>query len=199
MGFIKQSFPDNKASLTVAFEGPRPGPGYTPTDSIQEALEYFNLYVRDHTIYERTAETEVLATIGATSQEELTEIRETLDNLLSGFDDETATEYKVLFKNWEPDIQVTQGERYKYNNALYRVLQSHTTQRGWEPEIATSLFAVILTSQEPETYNEWVQPDSTNPYMMGDRVIFLGKIYESIIDNNIWSPIAYPAGWMELE
>jgi len=199
MGFIKQSFPDNKASLIVAFEGNKPGIGYTPTDSVQEALEYFNLYVRDHTIYERTGESEVLAKLGANSQEELTEIRETLDNLLNEFDDETASEYKVLFKNWEPDIQVTQGERYKYNNVLYKVLQSHTTQRGWEPEIATSLFAVILTSQEPETYNEWVQPDSTNPYMMGDRVIFLGKIYESIINNNIWSPIAYPAGWMELE
>jgi hypothetical protein len=25
-----------------------------------------------------------------------------------------------------------------------------------------------------------------------------GKVYESLIDNNIWSPEAYPAGWSEV-
>jgi hypothetical protein len=34
--------------------------------------------------------------------------------------------------------------------------------------------------------------------MRGDRVSFDGKIYESAIDNNIWSPAAYPAGWQEI-
>ena len=45
------------------------------------------------------------------------------------------------------------------------------------------------------TPSEWVQPDSTNPYMKGDKVIFNGQIYASVIDNNVWSPSAYPAGW----
>jgi len=42
---------------------------------------------------------------------------------------------------------------------------------------------------------EWEQPDSTNPYQIGDRVMFEGQIYESVISNNIWSPTQYPAGW----
>lgn len=42
---------------------------------------------------------------------------------------------------------------------------------------------------------EWTQPDSTNPYMMGDKVTFNGSVYESLIDNNIWSPTDYPQGW----
>jgi len=34
--------------------------------------------------------------------------------------------------------------------------------------------------------------------MTGDKVMFDGKVYESVIDNNIWSPIAYPSGWREV-
>lgn len=46
-------------------------------------------------------------------------------------------------------------------------------------------------------YWEWKQPDSTNPYMKGDKVTYNGKTYESVIDNNVWSPDTYPAGWKE--
>ena len=45
---------------------------------------------------------------------------------------------------------------------------------------------------------EWEQPDSTNPYMTGDKVRFEGKVYQSLIDNNVWSPTAYPQGWEEV-
>jgi hypothetical protein len=31
--------------------------------------------------------------------------------------------------------------------------------------------------------------------MVGDKVMFNGQVYESVINNNIWSPAAYPAGW----
>ena len=34
--------------------------------------------------------------------------------------------------------------------------------------------------------------------MKGDKVIFNGKVYESLIDNNVYSPEAYPAGWKEI-
>ena len=42
---------------------------------------------------------------------------------------------------------------------------------------------------------EWGQPDSTNAYSIGDKVLFEGATYESLIDNNVWSPADYPAGW----
>lgn len=54
---------------------------------------------------------------------------------------------------------------------------------------------------EPEPagdYAVWEQPDASNPYMIGDRVHFPtidDPVYESTIDNNVWSPEAYPAGW----
>lgn len=32
-------------------------------------------------------------------------------------------------------------------------------------------------------------------YQTGDRVTYNGQIYESTIDNNVWSPDTYPQGW----
>lgn len=34
--------------------------------------------------------------------------------------------------------------------------------------------------------------------MTGDKVTYNGKVYMSLIDNNVWSPDAYPAGWQEV-
>ena len=50
-----------------------------------------------------------------------------------------------------------------------------------------------------ETYPEWVQPlGAHDAYKTGDRVTFDGKVYESTIDGNVWSPAVYPAGWKEV-
>ena len=61
------------------------------------------------------------------------------------------------------------------------------------------LYAKVLADPTGETINEWIQPDSTNGYMKGDKVKFEGNVYESLIDNNIWSPSAYPTGWQEIK
>ena len=48
---------------------------------------------------------------------------------------------------------------------------------------------------DPSVIPEWEQPDSTNPYMKGDKVRYKGVVYVSVIDNNVWSPEDYPTGW----
>lgn len=49
-----------------------------------------------------------------------------------------------------------------------------------------------------EEIPEWSQPDSVNPFMKGDKVRYNGKIYESVIDNNVWSPDAGETIWKEV-
>lgn len=53
------------------------------------------------------------------------------------------------------------------------------------------------TTEEPveESPAEWEQ----KTYMTGDKVTFNGHVYKSLIDNNVWSPEAYPTGWTEVE
>ena len=109
--------------------------------------------------------------------------------------DEDALEAIDLFPKWDPNhTQYLIDDKVKYNSILYRCLQSHIPQEGWDPVSASSLWAKVLIP-DPNVVPEWEQPDSTNPYQIGDRVMFEGQIYESVISNNIWSPTQYPAGW----
>ena len=49
-------------------------------------------------------------------------------------------------------------------------------------------------------YPEWVQPlGSSDAYNTGDIVSYDGKLYQSTIDANVWSPDAYQAGWTEVQ
>lgn len=125
-------------------------------------------------------------------------IRAILDQYTSEMTDDEAIEKAVLFPEWSGEgVRYAAGDRVTYGDKLYKVLQNHVSQSDWAPDAAVSLFAEVL-NPDPGFIPDWVQPDSTNPYMKGDKVRFEGRIYESLIDNNIWSPAAYPAGWKEI-
>lgn len=112
--------------------------------------------------------------------------------------DEDALEAKELYPIWSgKNVEYKVDDRVRYENTLYKVLQNHVSQENWSPTYATSLFAKVLIP-DPEVIPEWEQPDSTNAYQIGDKVMFEGKVYENLISNNIWSPAAYPAGWREV-
>lgn len=101
-------------------------------------------------------------------------------------------------QTWEVGAEYAVGDMREYNDKPYRCLQSHTSQETWNPEDAPSLWARILSGQDGEI-GVWEQPDSTNPYMKGDRVHYptvLDPVYESDIDNNVWPPDQY--GWHQL-
>lgn len=118
--------------------------------------------------------------------------------MLTAVDDSVAEKIPEMFLAWDGNSKAyKKDDRVTYNGTLYKVLQDHTSQSTWTPEGAPSFFAKVLTSTTGEP-QEWEQPDSTNPYMKGDKVIYNGKTYESLIDNNVWSPDAYPAGWQEV-
>lgn len=108
--------------------------------------------------------------------------------------DEQALSVPVLYPAWRSGVAYVTGQRVLHNAVLYKVLQDHTSQETWTPEAAPSLFAKVLIPDET-VIPEWVQPDSTNPYMKGDKVLHNGKTWTSDIDNNVWEPGVY--GWEE--
>lgn len=133
------------------------------------------------------------------ADDDLVETKNTYQTKLRSISDGAALKMPDVFPHWSGNSkEYVVGDKVLYNNVLYKVLQNHTSQGNWTPEAAPSLFAKVLTSTTGEIL-EWEQPSSTNPYMKGDKVKFKGKIYESIIDNNVWSPEAYPQGWKEVE
>lgn len=86
------------------------------------------------------------------------------------------------------------GENAVGDPQLYQVLQDHTSAAQWTPDTATSLYKAIGITKDG--YPEWVQPlGSTDAYNIGDIVSYNGMLYRSVIDDNVWTPDAYPAGW----
>lgn len=109
-------------------------------------------------------------------------------------DDNTALRMLEFYPEWSANTAYPAGHKVQRGCKLWRCLQAHTSQDGWEPENAPSLWAKVLIPN-PDVIPEWEQPDSTNPYMAGDKVAHSGKTWESTIDNNVWEPGVY--GWTE--
>ena len=104
--------------------------------------------------------------------------------------DEQALEVQSLYPDWEEIEEGTTlsvGMRVNYQEILYKVLQQHKKQSTWNPVDAPSLFAKVLIP-DPSVIPEWEQPDSTNPYMKGDKVTHNGQTWESLVDGNVWEP-----------
>lgn len=97
-----------------------------------------------------------------------------------------------LYPTWKEGKNYVAGERVLYNEVLYKVLQDHTSQADWMPDAASSLFAKVLIP-DANVVPEWEQPDSTNPYMKGDKVKYNGQTYICTSDANVYAPDVY--GW----
>ena len=110
--------------------------------------------------------------------------------------EEEAVAATCLYPKWNGNgVAYVKGQRVQYDGVLYTVLQNHTSQAGWKPTDAPSLFAKVLIP-DPAVIPEWEQPESTNPYAKGDKVTHNGKTWVSDIDGNVWEPGVY--GWTEV-
>ena len=122
--------------------------------------------------------------------------REIIKKAAKSLSDEDALSAPMLFERWDGNgVSYSTGTRLYHEGVLYKVLQDHTSQGSWNPLDAPSLFAKVLIP-DPQVIYDWEQPDSTNPYMTGDKVRHNEKIWISIIDNNVWEPGVY--GWEEV-
>lgn len=134
-----------------------------------------------------------------TPQEKARRLRPVIESLATTQTDEAALESVELFPLWAVGAEYAVGDRVRDTDdgALYKCLQSHTSQADWTPSVAVSLWAKVLAGQGGTDIGEWVQPDSTNPYMAGDMATYNGHTYRSTIDNNVWAPDVY--GWELVE
>lgn len=109
-------------------------------------------------------------------------------------DDTTSLDFVTLFPVWVTDIYCNAGDRLQYDGKLYRVVQAHTTQEGWEPPNVPALFTEIA---KPGEIPVWKQPTGAqDAYNLDDLVYYPdenGDIWRSIIDGNVWAPGVY--GW----
>lgn len=121
-------------------------------------------------------------------------LREMLHKASASLPDEDALEAVELFPLWATGIAYEADQRIRYGEKLYRCVQAHTSQEGWEPPAVPALFTEVA---KPGEIPVWRQPTGAqDAYMIGDKVHYPtadDPVYVSVVDNNVWEPGVY--GW----
>ena len=126
---------------------------------------------------------QILANVNATRK--LIRVDELSEDELLGMID--------LYESYQVDKLYKVDDIFKYEGKLYKVIQEHTSLENWVP---SELPALYLSMMPENVIPEWKQPaGGHNAYNTGDKVIFDGDVYESLIDGNTWSPVDYPSSW----
>lgn len=121
------------------------------------------------------------------------QLRSLIEQLATTLDDAAALTGVELFPAWATDTAYAVGDRVQYNGVLYKCVQAHTSQAGWEPNMVPALWTVVSI----EEYPEWVQPTGAqDAYELGAKVTHNGKRWVSTIAANVYEPSVY--GWDEV-
>ena len=96
-------------------------------------------------------------------------------------DDNTALRMTEFYPEWASGQSYTAEYKAQRNGKLWRCIQAHTSQTGWEPENAASLWTEICEShagtlEDPIPYSGNMALESGKYYMQD------GKIYRCIRD-----------------
>lgn len=119
--------------------------------------------------------------------------RALINSIIENLEDAEALAVLELFVPWEENKLYNINDKIKYNDSLYKCIQSHTSQASWSPEITPALWTKISIEEWPE----WVQPTgASDAYMLGDKVAHNEKHWRSAYDNNVWEPGVF--GWEEV-
>lgn len=134
------------------------------------------------------------------TREHAYKLRDLLHKASASLSDEDALEAAELFAVWASGTEYVAEQRIRYGGKLYRCVQAHTSQAGWEPDKTQALWTEVAM---PGEIPVWKQPTGAqDAYNKGDRVWYPAKfttVYVSLIDANVYSPEAYPVGWKVAE
>ena len=70
-------------------------------------------------------------------------LRPIIEQAVQSLDDNTGLEAVTLYPEWAAGIDCAQGYKVQRGGLLWRCIQAHTAQIGWEPENAASLWEQI--------------------------------------------------------
>lgn len=132
------------------------------------------------------------------------QFRRAMQLFAASLPEEQAMEIACVYSPWKPGKAYATGEYLTYgvnsvgDPQLYKVVQSHTSQSDWLPDVTASLYSPI--GLDESGYPVWSQPTGAHDaYNIGDIVNYNGVLYESLMDGNTYSPEAYPAGWKQVD
>ena len=106
---------------------------------------------------------------------EALKLRQHIETAVQSLTDSEALEALVLHPEWASDTDYTAGYKVQRSGRLWRCLQAHTSQAGWEPENAASLWTEICEShagtlEDPIPYNGNMALESGKYYSQNSKI-----------------------------
>ena len=110
-------------------------------------------------------------------------------------DDNTALRMRDFYPEWTPNTAYSVGFKVQYKGKLWRVMQAHTSQNGWEPANAPALWEQINETHtgeltDPIPYNGNMRLEN-GKYYIQDNVIYLCN-RDTV--NPVYNPLAELVG-----
>lgn len=141
---------------------------------------YENGIIREMTAEEEAEYAEMAAREAAEAKHRPISESEVLSMLITAqintlsVDDATAVRMTAFYPEWAKDTAYTVGYKVQYLGKLYKVIQAHTSQETWTPDITASLYERIDEVHDGTKYDPI-------PYE-GNMALVSGKYY---IENNV--------------
>ncbi len=120
--------------------------------------------------------------------------RKVIETAVGSLSDSDALKAVPLFPKWKPKMELKEGARVYYGDKLYRVKdgKGHTTQAGWTPDVATSMFEEVNetatgTVDNPIPYDGNMVLEAGKHYVQNEVVYLctrdtINAVYHSLVD-----------------
>ena len=126
---------------------------------------------------------------------------------VSPLTDAEASEVPTMFPAWDKLLSegrtftaddVANRLRVQYGGKLYLVIQPHKVQADWTPEAAPSLYTEVKYRLGYRVIGEYITAEAA--FSAGECGIDAdGVVWESLVDNNVYTPVQYPGNWTRKE
>lgn len=124
-------------------------------------------------------------------REHLLKLRQMIVKASASLSDNDALEAVELFPVWKVPVDYVVDDRLQYDGRLYKVLQSHTSQADWTPDVATSLYAEVertgqgVSPEDPIPYNNNMALIKDKYYIQADVVYICTRSTEVPVYNDL--------------
>lgn len=151
---------------------------YYDTFSIEEAMNYFNLYLDDNNeLRRRDLNKEFMEKYGI-YEENSDAFLQQLEKLGNSLPEEQAVDSEFIFLDWMPGKYYEIGHRVYYSDGVYECIRNHTAHIGGTPWDLHKFWKKLTHKNKVD---DWY-PESN--YAEGDKAIYLNQVWFSKVDGN---------------
>lgn len=115
-------------------------------------------------------------------------------------EDKDALEVLELYPQWQSGKNYAVGDRVRYDGKLWKVVQGHTSQDSWKPDVAVSLFTQVQAGSQQGTIDNPIEYSLNMELIEGKYYVQDGVLYKCIraLAQSVWDLSALVGNYVEV-